>query len=74
LLNGERNVCATAFLTFVALDEAGVPQPVPPVRPETELEEFLHAGGAARAETRRTRRGLSKQLAAQFGALPLWRQ
>jgi acyl-CoA hydrolase len=71
LLSGERNVCATAFLTFVAVDGEGQPQPVPPVLPETELELFLHAGGPARAEARRTRRGLSKQLASRFGAAPI---
>lgn len=74
LLTGERNVCATAFLTFVAVDSDGRPQPVPPVLPETELEQFLHAGGPARAESRRTRRDLSKQLASRFGALPLWQR
>ena len=52
----------------------GRPQPVPPVSPETELEQFLHAGGAARAESRRTRRDLSKQLASRFGTLSLWQQ
>ena len=72
LLSGERDVCTTAFLTFVAVDGAGRPQPVPPVRPETELEQFLYEGGAARAESRRTRRGLSKQLASRFGTVPLW--
>jgi len=74
LLSGDRNVCTTAFLTFVAVDGVGRPQPVPPVRPETELEKFLHAGGPARAEARLARRDLSKQLAARFGAMPLWQQ
>lgn len=72
LLSGTRNVCATAFLTFVAVDDTGRPQAVPPVRPESELERFLHAGGPGRAEVRRTRRDLSKQLAARFGSAPLW--
>ncbi len=72
LISGERNVCTTAFLTFVAVDGAGRPQPVPPVVPETELERFLHDGAPARAEARRSRRGLAKELASRFGAVPLW--
>jgi acyl-CoA hydrolase len=72
LLSGERNVCTTAFLTFVALDEEGNPQPVPPIIPQTELERFLHEGAPARAETRRRRRGESKDLAARFGAEKVW--
>jgi acyl-CoA hydrolase len=67
LLSGERNVCTTAFLTFVAVDPEGNPQPVPAVIPETELERFLHEGAPARAEVRRKRRGESKELAARFG-------
>ena len=74
LISGERNVCTTAFLTFVAIDDAGHPQPVPPVIPESELERFLHEGGPGRAAARRTRRDLSKQLAARFGTQPGWRQ
>ena len=74
LISGERNVCTTAFLTFVAVDGEGRPQLVPGIRPETELEHFLHAGGPARAAARRTRRNLSKQLATRFGTLPLWQQ
>ncbi len=72
LLTGERNVCTTAFLTFVAVDEEGTPQLVPPVIPETELECFLHEGAPARADMRRKRRGVSKDLAARFGATKEW--
>jgi len=74
LLSGLRNVCTTAFLTFVAVDSEGRPQPVPPVIPETELEHFLHAGGPARAAARRLRRDLSKDLASRFGSTPLWQR
>ncbi|HBT83173.1 MAG: acyl-CoA thioesterase [Desulfuromonadales bacterium GWD2_61_12] len=74
LLTGARNVCTTAFLTFVAVDGEGRPQPVPAVVPETELERFLHAGAPARAEARRGRRDLSRQLASRFGTTPLWQQ
>ncbi len=72
MLSGERNVCTTAFLTFVAVDKEGSPQPVPAVIPETELERFLHEGAPARAEVRRKRRGESKELAARFGVEKEW--
>lgn len=36
LLSGRRRHTSTAFLTFVALDGAGCPTPVPAVAPETE--------------------------------------
>jgi len=72
MLSGERNVCTTAFLTFVAVDKEGNPQPVPAVIPETELERFLHEGAPARAEVRRKRRGESKELAARFGVEKEW--
>jgi hypothetical protein len=72
LLTGERNVCTTAFLTFVAVDKEGNPQPVPPVIPETELERFLHEGAPARAEARRQRRGVAKNQAARFGVRKEW--
>jgi len=76
LLTGERNVCTTActtaFLTFVAVDQEGNPQPVPAVIPETDLERFLHEGAPARAEVRRRRRGESKDLAERFGVGKEW--
>lgn len=37
-ISGEHNHIATAYLTFVALDENQKPQPVPQVIPETEVE------------------------------------
>lgn len=72
MLTGERNVCATAFLTFVAVDGNGTPQLVPEVIPETEFEKFLYNGAPARAEMRRKRRGESKELAEKFGVLKEW--
>ncbi|RPF54015.1 acyl-CoA thioesterase [Aquisalibacillus elongatus] len=68
LLTGEREVCTTAFLTMVALDDDGKPQEVPPVYPESEEEKWLHNGAAERAEYRRKRREDSKELAERFGA------
>jgi len=38
LLTGVRRHTNTCYLTFVALDEAGRPAPVPPVLPETDEE------------------------------------
>src|SRR5690625_7794042 len=43
LLSGERKVCATAFLTFVAIDGNGRPITVHAVYPETKQEMMLHA-------------------------------
>eukprot|EP01137_Pigoraptor_chileana_P035660 Opistho-2@30044 len=38
LQTGERKYCCAAYLTFVCIDAAGRPQPVPQVIPETENE------------------------------------
>ena len=42
LKTGERRVCASSFLTFVAIDENGKTQTVQSVIPETEFEKELH--------------------------------
>jgi acyl-CoA hydrolase len=52
LKSGLRHHCATAYLTFVALDETGRPTPVPPLEPETEIERRR----LQEAEQRRSRR------------------
>lgn len=67
LLTGEKIVCATSFLTFVALDETGKPVSVPPVMPETPEEIALHESAPRRAAARRERRKESKAFAAEFG-------
>lgn len=67
LLTGKRAVCATSFLTFVAVDENNNPIQVPGVYPETEEEKWLHDGAALRAERRKERRGTSKEFAQKFG-------
>ncbi|ORJ59317.1 acyl-CoA thioesterase [Geothermobacter hydrogeniphilus] len=72
MLSGERTVCATSFLTFVALDVNGEKQMVPEVIPETELEKFLFAGAPARARERLAKREQSKSLAERFGADSMW--
>lgn len=67
LLTGDRIVCTTAFLTFVAVDENGRPTPVPAVYPETEHEKKLHEGASIRANYRIERRKQSKEMATLFG-------
>ncbi|MEW9672987.1 acyl-CoA thioesterase [Ammoniphilus sp. 3BR4] len=56
LLTGERTVCATSFLTFVALDQEGRPTLVPKIIPETPEETLLNEQAPKRAEARRMRR------------------
>jgi acyl-CoA hydrolase len=51
-LTGDRRLCTSAFLTFVALDAYGRPTAVPPVAPQTPDEERL----AREATTRRAER------------------
>lgn len=67
LLTGERWVCTTAFLTFVAVDKDGKPIPVTSVVPETEFEKKLHQNAPIRAKHRKERRTNSKELAETFG-------
>jgi len=67
LRTGERTVCATAFLTSVALDDQGIPHPVPGVIPETELEKRLYDSAPERARIRNNRRKESQKLAKDFG-------
>ncbi|WP_176752940.1 acyl-CoA thioesterase [Tenuibacillus multivorans] len=68
LLTGDREVCTTAFLTMVAIDDDGKPTEVPPVYPESKEEKWLHEGASSRAEYRNNRRKDSKELANKFGA------
>ena len=63
LRSGERRIAATAFLTFVAIDDDGHPTPVPPVLPESEEERRLNQSGDERAEHRRAHRRLSQEMA-----------
>ena len=68
LKTGKRIVCATSFLTFVAIDETGKTQPVPDIEPETELEIELHNSAPERYKRRVERRASSKELASKVGA------
>lgn len=72
LLSGERTVCATSFLTFVAVDEEGHPTEVPRVIPESGEEKRLFETAADRAEARRKRRKESKKLAEALGTKRPW--
>ncbi|WP_066371802.1 acyl-CoA thioesterase [Neobacillus fumarioli] len=72
LLTGERKIAATAFLTFVALDENGKPSPVPGIIPETEEEKKLYETGKERAERRKMHRKSSKELASYFTTRKPW--
>lgn len=66
LKTGARKICATSFLTFVAIDENGKTQPVDPILPESEFEKELHQTAQARVERRMERRDHSKMLAKKF--------
>src|SRR5579875_515229 len=72
LLTGERKIAATAFSTFVALDENGKPSPVPGIIPETEEEKKLYETGKERAERRKMHRKSSKELASYFTTRKPW--
>jgi acyl-CoA hydrolase len=49
-LTGERQRTTHGYLTFVALDEAGRPTPVPPVVPETAEEQQRYAEAKRRRD------------------------
>ncbi len=51
-LSGERRHTASAYLTFVALDESGCPTEVPPVSPETSEEKRRFEEGQRRRSER----------------------
>jgi acyl-CoA hydrolase len=64
LKSGECKIAATAFLTFVALDQNKRPIGVPKVIPETEEEKKLHETALERARIRKEIGKNSKELAA----------
>jgi acyl-CoA hydrolase len=72
LMTGNRKIAATAFFTFVALDENGKPTKVPGIIPETEEEKKLYATGKERAEKRKEHRKSSKELASYFTTSKPW--
>ena len=52
LLTGVRRHTNTCYLTFVAVDEAGRPAPVPPIVPETDDERRRYREAEARRAQR----------------------
>ena len=50
--SGARTHVATAYLTFVAIDEQGKPCPVPPIVPETDEEKRRHNDAELRRQSR----------------------
>lgn len=72
LITEEKEVCNTAFLTFVAVDKNGRPIPVPSIIPETDYEKTLHESAPDRAEQRQMRRGNSKRFAKKIGSEYIW--
>lgn len=59
-LKNTRTHVSSAYLTFVAVDRAGHPQPVPPVIPETPEEQRRYEGAARRREHRLAERDLRR--------------
>lgn len=57
LLTGERKHANTAYLTFVAIDDAGKPVAVGGIEPETEEEKRRYADAEHRRASRLERRG-----------------
>ena len=55
-MTGERRHTASAYLTFVALDDQGHPCAVPPLTPETPDEQRRFAAGSRRRDERVRRR------------------
>jgi acyl-CoA hydrolase len=51
-LTGDRDLCTSAYLTFVALDSKGRPAEVPPLRVETKVERALFEEAKERRERR----------------------
>lgn len=67
LLTGKRKVCATSFLTFVALGDDGKPVEVPGVNALSDEERLLFDTAPERKEARRIRRQESKHFANYMG-------
>lgn len=66
LETGNRRIAATAFFTFVPLDENKRPNEVPPVIPDTEEEKYLYETGKEREKIRKVKRTQNKELVARL--------
>jgi acyl-CoA hydrolase len=64
---GERKHTSSAFLTFVAVDKAGRPVPVPPVLPESDEEKRRLAAAERRRAVRLEHRAARRARAAGAG-------
>jgi acyl-CoA hydrolase len=72
LETGNRRLAATAFLTFVPLDENKRPKEVPTVIPETEEEKFLYETGKEREIVRKLKRKKNKELVSKLSLDKPW--
>ncbi|EQB38405.1 MULTISPECIES: acyl-CoA thioesterase [Virgibacillus] len=72
MISAERRIAATAFLTFVALDEDKKPIEVPTVIPESEEEQFLYDTGEERAKIRKLKRQQNKDLVSKLSIKKPW--
>lgn len=72
LETGNRRLAATAFLTFVPLDEDKRPKEVPTVIPETEEEKFLYETGKEREIVRKLKRKKNKELVSKLSLDKPW--
>ena len=61
LITGVRRHTNSCYLTFVAIDAAGRPVPVPPLLPETEIERRRHAAAGQRRRRRLEERNAEEQ-------------
>lgn len=60
-ITGTERHTNTCYATFVALDDAGRPAPVPPILPETDEEKRRNEAGRLRREDRLARRTRRKR-------------
>ncbi|WP_026695878.1 acyl-CoA thioesterase [Peribacillus kribbensis] len=72
LETGDRKIAATAFLTFVPLDENKRPMEVAPVIPETEEEKYLYETGKERERIRKLKRQQNKELVSKLTLNKPW--
>ncbi|WP_423799871.1 acyl-CoA thioesterase [Neobacillus sp. SAB-20_R2A] len=72
LETGNRRIAATAFFTFVPLDENKRPIEVPAVIPETEEEKFLFETGKEREQIRKLKRQQNKELVSKLTVDKPW--
>jgi acyl-CoA hydrolase len=66
LMTGERKLCTTCYLTFVAIGKNGKPVPVPKVIPESEEERMLFKSAEKRYLRRKERRLETKKFASKL--------